>query len=496
MAEVGYSSEYEVYLTEKNGVQIVINSLSLSILKIMRSREVSPSDIAITLDVPKSTIQGNISKLLHMGIVTQETRVGDARSVVYHIGAMLLFCSDTDVDWQFSARAASVARIINNGRCTSREDLSLYAASLTESGLNITQGLFNVGAALTRNINDPAWINRMLSNMVNQCKPYGIQTSMDTNDGLNLVFRSENKDISDIPMIVVPMLGAIVSNANRLIGYNLSHEVSLKVTEGGHRVDIHVAMYEGQEYDSSMHISLNNIPPRIDEPFSIYSVHGKAVLFQNPTMMSVLDCLCSSDYSLNELENVTNLSKATIYAAITKLVSMGAVDTLKEQGTVMKYHLSADPILFLTDANLDGIKKLKDISYNFQKGYIDYYSAVISFAMISIECLGIHFDKMFVRAGRNTAVSVLEINPSIQPQEIVDLACNMVSVPDYAHVETYIPIRLRITLSQSTLWESWPSDFVLGFISEGLTHLVGKGYKTIVEVRREGEDSPYAVISA
>ena len=43
MADVGYSSEYEVYLTYRNGMQIVTNELSLQILRELRRREVSPS---------------------------------------------------------------------------------------------------------------------------------------------------------------------------------------------------------------------------------------------------------------------------------------------------------------------------------------------------------------------------------------------------------------------------------------------------------------------
>ena len=78
MADVGYSSEYEVYLTYRNGMQIVTNELSLQILRELRRREVSPSEMAAALGLPKSTIQGNIGKLLRTGIIASETRIGRA----------------------------------------------------------------------------------------------------------------------------------------------------------------------------------------------------------------------------------------------------------------------------------------------------------------------------------------------------------------------------------------------------------------------------------
>lgn len=42
MTDVGYSSEYEVYLTMRNGIQIVTNELSLQILREMRYRRSLP----------------------------------------------------------------------------------------------------------------------------------------------------------------------------------------------------------------------------------------------------------------------------------------------------------------------------------------------------------------------------------------------------------------------------------------------------------------------
>ena len=49
MSDVGYSTEYEIYLTQDNGVQIVTNDLSLTILREMRYHEISPTDIAMEL---------------------------------------------------------------------------------------------------------------------------------------------------------------------------------------------------------------------------------------------------------------------------------------------------------------------------------------------------------------------------------------------------------------------------------------------------------------
>ncbi len=483
MSDVGYSSNYEIYLTKYNGVQIVTNELSLAILREMRYHEISPSDMAATLDLPKSTIQASITKLLRTGIVMQETRQNDARSVIYRIDAAILFCSDTDIEWQLYARLASTTRIIEVGRCTSREDLSLYGASITESGLNIVQGLFNIGAALTSGNLSQSWWDNIFSTMGDQCERYGISMDMITKNGLELKFESLTENISDVPLLVVPMLGAVIAHSKQLLGYNLSHDVSLRVYNNGQSVMMKVEPFIGQDYvnKEDMFTSRKLSDYRIEDPFSIYSIKGVATLFTNPTMMSVLFALSNQDMSVNDLEGEMKVSKATIYASLMKLVEMGAVEVDMNSGSPKKYRLLADPILYCTSPEAKDCSKLQRIISRFQSGDIDYYSAVIAYAMETIRCMGVHFDKMFDKSGASTARTVIKIRPDMEPQKLLDVACNMVSSPDSAEVVTMIPLKIRVKMSSDTLWEYWPSDFVRGFVTEGLKELTGDDYKINME---------------
>lgn len=493
MTDVGYSSEYEVYLTNRNGIQIVTNELSLRILQEMRHREVSPTEMAVLMDVSKSTIQGSISRLLRMGIVASEVRIDDARSAVYHLDAMLIFSSNTDEEWQLYARAASLKRIISNGRCTNREDLSLYCVSLMESGLNIIQGLFNVGVALVRGMNDPNWWDSILGSIIQQCSDDGMSVEMDTSESLTLIFKSE-EDISDIPLIIVPMLGALRTHFKAFIGFNLSHEIQLSVEDNGRYVRIRLDPFQGQEYETDVGFvdPLESIG--FQDPFAIYSINGKATLFTNTTMISILDTLFDHDQSLNELERSTCVPKATVYASLIRLLALGAVEIDENSGSPKKYTLLAEPLMYKTEADHSNMGRRMEIADSFRNGKIDYYSAVISYALESARCMGIHFDKMFMRSGRSTALTLLKTDKSIEPQDFVDLGCNMVSDPDSAEVISYLPIRIRLNRSHSTLWDAWPGDFVMGFVDEGLNVLLGTKYPIIIETYYEDSVKPASVM--
>ena len=491
MADLGYSSEYEVYLTDHNGMQVVTNELSLRILQEMRYREVSPTEMAIALNLSKSTIQGNINKLFRMGIVVPETSTDDARSVVYHISAMMLFSNDTTEEWQLYARQASLNRIIANGRCTNREDLSLYCVSLMESGLNIVYGLSNVGAALVRNINDADWWNRILKSANQQFSMSGISMKMSTDNSLTLIFESE-EDISDIPMMIVPMIGALRTDFRTIAGYNLSHEIQLSVENNGRFVKIEIHPFQGQDYDAGAD-SVNPLENfRIPEQFAIYSVNGKAMLFTNSTMVGILDSLFDCGQSLNELELSLNLPKATIYVSLTKLMALGAVKTDDDTNYPKKYVLSAEPLMYTSEPNKECADKCVKIVEKFRNGDLDYYSAVISYALHAIEYMGIHFDKMFMRSGRNTAHTLLD-GRSMEAQDFVDLGCTMVSAPDDAEVISYLPIRIRLNRSEDSLWDAWPGDFVIGFVDEGLKMLLNRAYPISVETYYEGQTEPATV---
>lgn len=485
MTDFGYSIDYEIYLTRDHGVQVVTNDLSLQILKQMRHHEVSPTSIATELGVSKSTIQASITKLLHMGIVSQEENVADSRSVVYRIDATLMFTSDTDIGWQMYARRASAKQIMKTGRCTSREDLALYGVSLSESGLNINQGLFAVGKALTSDYDIFGSMTSIMDEIQKQCLINGITVDVIAKDGVELHFRSEMDDISDVPLIIIPMLGALIFRSKDILGYNLVNDVKLWVSEDGHSVSIRIDPFVGQDYKSEPLFLTSIEQYKVNEPFAIYSIGGKAMLFTNPTMMSVLFCLSENDNSANGLAELTGLSKATVYTAIMKLADMGAVEVDKESGSPKKYRLLADPILYCKTPDVTNCNNLNNIVKSFQKGDLDYCSAVIAYAMECIRCMGIHFDKMFIRAGRSMAQVVLDIHPDIEPQEFVESSCSMVSVPDNLEMVSLIPLKMRITLAANTLWESWPGDFAKGYITEGLKRLTGDDYKIRIETVRQ-----------
>ncbi|AMK13784.1 ArsR family transcriptional regulator [methanogenic archaeon mixed culture ISO4-G1] len=485
MTDFGYSSDYEVYLTKENGVQIVTNDLSLAILKEMRYHEISPTNIALEFNVSKSTVQSSITKLLRMGIVSQDENVTDSRSVVYHIDAALLFTSDTDIKWQVYARRASAKRIMKTGRCTSREDLSLYGVSLTESGLNIVQGLFAVGSALVRNYDGLDYWPVIVDKIHRECEKRGIDVDVTVKDGLDLHFSSKDEDISDVPLIVVPMLGAIISKSKKIFGYHLVNDVQLSVENEGREVFMHVDPFIGQDYKrGDFHLTTLE-QYRVNEPFAIYSLNGRATLFTNPTMMSVLYALSDGDNSANGLSDIIGIPKATVYAAIMKLIEMNAVEVDKSSSSPKNYKLIADPILYCRTPDIEDCSNIEHIVREFSNGDLDYYSAAISYAMESIRCMGIHFDKMFTRAGKSMAQVALELHPNIEPQQFLETACSMVSTPDNLEIMTLIPLKLRITLAQNTLWESWPGDFAKGYVAQGLKQLTGDEYKIRIETIRQ-----------
>lgn len=473
MADVGYSSFYEVYLTRSNGVQIVTNVLSLSILHEMRVRTISLSEMSYMFSVSKSTAQSNLRKLVNTGIVIADDSVDDGRSVVYHIDALLLFTSDAPKEWQLHARKASIDRILRNGRCTAKEDLSLYGVSFIESGLNIVPGFFNVGAAMVQSFDDMDWWTELLKNANTQCPIKGMDISMDLKTNLVLTFHSEEEVISDLALVIVPMLGAICAHSRQIVGFNLSQETKLSVEDEGHTLKLRLEPFEGQDFEVKPY-DLNLLESfKMNLPFSIYSIAGKAMLFTNPTMMSVLDALYDGDLSLNDLETRLGLPKATLFVSVSKLIELGAVRLDEDSGSPKKYTLVAEPLLNVSEPSSSGYMKLQKLLQDFRDGRTDYYSSVISFVVETLRCMGIRFDKLFVRSGMQVAASVLEQCPYMDPQDFVDLSCRMVSFPDRALVSKYLPPRIELFRSSATLWESLSEDFLIGFLRYGLKTLLG-----------------------
>ncbi|MBR2255159.1 MAG: hypothetical protein IJ856_05035 [Candidatus Methanomethylophilaceae archaeon] len=485
MPDVEHNTRFEIYLTPTNGVQIVTNEISIAILTEMRYHQISPSEIATAMNIHKSTVQANIVKLLRMGIVSQETSKQDARRVIYHICGLLLFTDDSNPSWKLDARLAAIQRILKSGRCTSKEDFSLYAISLVESGLNVFHGLFNLGSTLIPRNATSYYLNGLLTkDPFMQTAEKDLKVDVITDDGLEVDVESAEQNISDIPLLMAPMLGAVVSNSREILGYNLVHAMSLSVNEEGSKVNILVPPFEGNSFD-------DRLPPLsergkkfywVSEPFSIYSVKGNATLFFNRTMNEALYLLTEGGKSAKDLASTIGVSEVTVYASLNRLVELGAVEIDRNSKSPKIYHLIADPIMYCRDPDIKSYDKIQDILMRFHRKEVDYYTAIIGLALEYCGMMGLHFDKMFIKAGRSSARTVLSwVDRKITPEEFLNLACKMVSLPDKAEVVSLLPIRIRVTLSPDTLWTSWPGDFVKGFISEGLKILLDTDYKVDIE---------------
>lgn len=472
MADLGYSSFYEVYLTRDNGVQVVTNELSLSILREMRVRTITLREMTTLYSVSKSTIQSNLKKMAGMGIVISDDSLDDGRSVVYHIDALLLFTSDAPNEWQLYAKKASLDRILRNDRCTAKEDLSLYSVSLIESGLNIIPGLFNIGAAMVKSFDDMDWWTEQLRCSNTQCPIKGMDISLDLKTNLILTFHSDEEVISDLSLVIVPMLGAIRAHSRAIVGFNLCHETNLSVEDEGHTVKLRIEPFKGQDFEIKPYVWDDLKSFKMSYPFSIYSVSGKAMLFSNPTMMAILDALYCKDMNLNELESRLELPRATLFVSLNKLTELGAV-RLDDLCSPKKYVLVADSLLFVSDPVSSGYAKMQKLLQDFHDGKVDYYSTVIAYAVETLRCMGLHFDRLFVRSGTHVAASVLEKYPDMDPQDFVDLSCGMVSPPDRVEVMKYLPPRIKLYNSSDTLWGSLSKNFLIGFLRHGLKSLLG-----------------------
>jgi len=488
MSDIGFSHEYDVYITEENGIQIVANELSLLITREMKYRSIKVSDIADTLGISKSTVKDRISKLKALGIVSEDRDPKDKRINIYNLNAALLFSSEEDIDWQLSARNASTSRILENGQCTFREDLSLYAASLTEMGVNIFPGLFGVGEGLIGDGKSITKLENVIKDAIGQCNKSKISIDIGVNEGLRLEFISD-QDISDLPLVISPMLGILISTSQRILGYQLAYDISLSVRESGHRVKIIIPRFEGsfnKELQPGYFSRIKNFRPSDD--FSIYATDTKSILFTNKAMMAILDMLVEGPASMKEMEEKLGIPAATIYSSVMKLYELKTVSIDLDSQNVRRYKLDANPVLSCSDSGQTLSHMLPGIIDDFVSKRRDYYSSVILFARELYSSLGIRFDRMYYLSGANTAKSVLEFRPDLCFEEFVDMACSMVSFPDRVEVLGLRNVCLRVILSKDTLWDTWPSEFVRGFLSEGVKRYEGVGNRVFVQTVREGDD--------
>jgi hypothetical protein len=373
---------------------------------------------------------------------------------------------------------------MESGHCTSREDLSLYAASLTEVGVNIIQGLFNIGSALTFGMYRGIDVESLTRLIVEQAAGVGIECKVDFRNGLRLDLTSD-RDISDTSLLITPMLGFVIDNSYIIMGYNLARDISLMVCESGHKVNIRIDPFEGTSDDLDTPMVFDNESYRLQQKFSIYSVRGESVIFTNETMIRIMEEIVERSLSVNELESRLHVPKATVYAGVSRLLEIGAIVLDNSSQRVKRYILQAEPVVYCTEPASVDRRRIQQVIRRFQDSELDYYSAVISLAKEVIDLVGLHFDRMFEGSGARTARTVLEHHSIPDLQTFLEASCCMVSSPDRAEIVSQYPVHVRIIQSDRTLWGTWPTDFVRGFLREGIGYFIGDDAHAIIETVRE-----------
>ena len=98
MADLEYGSDFVLYLTSGGGLRYVTNTTLIQIVDLLTDSEMTIADISQAMDVPRSTIQSGVRRLVDMGIIGTYKDESDARKTYYWLQSLSVVRSSSASD--------------------------------------------------------------------------------------------------------------------------------------------------------------------------------------------------------------------------------------------------------------------------------------------------------------------------------------------------------------------------------------------------------------
>ena len=98
MADKEYSDSFTIVKSHEGMVRVVSNKLSMKILDMLSSAPLSLTDMANRIELPKTTVQSNLSVLEFEGLVKSYPSMADGRSMMYDRTCDQLY-ETREIDW-------------------------------------------------------------------------------------------------------------------------------------------------------------------------------------------------------------------------------------------------------------------------------------------------------------------------------------------------------------------------------------------------------------
>lgn len=480
MADKEYSPRFRIIQRFCGGIYVVTNVLSLSITKMLESRDMNLTELSNALNVSKTTVQAKLCKLESEKIIASYPDELDSRSIKYCGTFMTLYSSGLNEEWSRMDFTDAITDLYSERPRTHADAVLLYASKLGDHNIcwhpfMLGIGEF-IGIELMKKSLNHSDLDGLLSNT------FDVDASVfSSNDELIVTVHSDDRSGVELTYIGYSILGCLlhilfVRNGAK---YDLEADVESDSRNGCtlrtrliglSKMDIFIA--DPETRDSSYHI--------LKERFAIYQPRGKdSILVENEIMLNILRALESRPMTVNEISSELKTRSVTINASIKRMIDLGFVDAIEnDRVRNARYRIIADKIL-IGDAEyaneLPG--NIRDYIERFLDKETEFYEMVYELHYFVVSSAGIEYAPILAEIGKEVATEVVRQNPEMTAMEFIDMVSNLfISNRKQVVLKSYVPVEFLIRLESEMKDFELETSYFQSLVRTGLRLITGVEY--------------------
>lgn len=480
MADKEYSSDFKIIQRYCGSIYVVTNKLSLSILNLLISKDMNLTEISTALDVSKTTVQANLSRLEEDKIIASYPDENDSRSIRYCSTFIPIFASGRLKEWENADYSKVVRDLYAEDAHVERDSLMFYACKLNDHNIRWNPFMISVGTTIGSELMcrgaDLEDLEKLMS------ETYSIEVSELSLDG-GLRMRLRSKDFYNMELIYLgySVLGSLlhILFKQKMVKYNMEPRITF--------VNDHECVFESDFTGPSFGgVGIVDARSRgskyheLKDRFAVYRPkRGDAVLVKNAIMLDILDCVAKEPKTVNDISAELGMKPVTVNASINKMNMLGFMEAADRSGIRnLRYGIVAEKIL-------EGDPKrarvlpgdLRTFICRFLDGEVKLFEAVYDIHYFVVTNAGIRYDSILRGVGRNVAAEVVKQNPGMSAMDFLALAPKLYKGgQEHTALKSYVPLEFEIELEPGNVDFDLETSYFQSLIKEGLRLLIGVDY--------------------
>lgn len=480
MADKEYSSSFRIIQRFRGGICVVTNGLSLSIIRMLESRDMNLTELSIALDASKTTVQTKLSKLESERIIASYPDERDSRSTKYCCTFLTLYSSGLNDEWSRVDFTDAVVDLYSENPRTHVDAVLLYASKLGDHNIcwhpfMLAVGEF-IGIELMRRHPDQQDLDTLLSDTFDV-----YVTASYPRNGLNVVVRSEDRSGVELAYLGYSVLGCLQHILFKRNGSRYDPEADVESADGREftlrarltgNSKMHASVADPESRSSSFHI--------LEERFAIYQPpDGESVLVENEIMLNILRTLESGPMTVNELSSELDLRPVTVNSSIRRMIELGFVDAAEsDRVRNARYRLIADRILIGDAKDANGLPgSTHDYIERFLDRESEFYETIYELHHFIVSSAGIGYGRLLAEIGKEVGTEVVRQNPGMTAKEFIDMVSNLfISRRTHIVLRSYVPIEFLIRLDPGMIDFELETSYFQSLVRTGLRLITGVEY--------------------